>query len=170
MKTIIVYESKHGATAKCAQNLSEALEGETILCNLKETAVPNLSEFDAVVVGGPVYAGQLPKKLKQWINANPSKFDNKKLGIFICGMTKGDKTAEVIQNAIPKEIADKASALAFFGGAFYLNKMNFFEKWILKMVSKSEEEIKFEHGPDGDFIESFDEAALERFVRQMNHE
>ncbi len=170
MKTIIVYESKHGATAKCAQDLSKVLEGDTVLCNLKEDEIPNLSEYDAIVIGGPVYAGQIPKKLKHWIGANQTEFDNKKLGVFICGMTKGEKTVELIRNAVPSEIIKKASAVEFLGGAFYMNRMNFFEKWILKMVSKSDDELVFEHGPEGDYIENFDEVALNRFAGQMNHE
>lgn len=169
MKTLIVYESKHGATAKCAEKLSKTLTGEATLCNLKEISKPDLNQFDAIVIGGPIYAGRLPKKLRTWLQVNQEALTQKTIGVFACGMSEGDAAVAASLKAFPEEITRKAVAVGFFGGAFYMDQMNFFEKWIIKKVSQSEGALVFEHGPQGDYIEKYNEAALLTFSEQMNH-
>ena len=169
MKTLIIYESKHGATAKCAEKLSKALAGETVLCNLKENSKPELGTYDRIVVGGPIYAGRLPKKMRTWLQGNLENLNQKQVGVFACGMTEGEKTEEVIRNAFPAQLISQALAIGFLGGAFYMDKMNFLEKWIIKKVSQAEGELTFSHGPNGDFIEKYNEEALATFSEKLNN-
>lgn len=169
MKTLIVYESKHGATAMCAEKLSQTLMGEVVLCNLKDNAKPDLGKYEMVVIGGPIYAGRLPKKMRTWIQGNLESLSNKPLGIFACGMSEGEKADEGLRNAFPEVLTSSAIATGFLGGAFYMDKMNFFEKWIIKKVSQAEGGLTLEHGPNGDFIEKYNDEALNTFSEILNH-
>jgi menaquinone-dependent protoporphyrinogen oxidase len=60
MKTAIIYASKHGTTEKVAQAIADKLKKTTDveLFSLKKNPNPKISEFDMIILGSPIYAGQ----------------------------------------------------------------------------------------------------------------
>jgi len=58
MRTIIVFAAKHGTTAACANLLAKQLDGEVVLCHLGKQRVPQLDDFDQIIIGGSVYIGK----------------------------------------------------------------------------------------------------------------
>lgn len=58
MSTLIVYTSKYGSTEKCAKQLAEQLTDSFELVD----SVPDLSLFDSIIIGSPIYMG---KSLKE---------------------------------------------------------------------------------------------------------
>lgn len=131
MKTIIVYSSKYGATEKCAKLLSEKLNGEVRLVNLKDES-PSLSEYDAVIIGGPIYIGKLNKDVEKFCIDNLPALVDKKKGFFICHMEMDKPMDELIAKYYPKKLVDTAAATGGFGGAFYVSKMNFMYRAMIK--------------------------------------
>ncbi len=167
METIILYESKHGTTEKCAQILAKELEGNITICNLKNEKVVALESYDQIIIGGSVYMGQLPKSIKQLFIKYEVTLLTKPLGLFACGMAEGEEATNELSTIFPKAFSNHAKAIGFFGGAFYLNRMNFFEKGIIKMVSKSKGAMEFEKGPEGDFKETINESEITNFAAKM---
>lgn len=153
MKTLLIYVSKHGCTEKCAQELASLLGNETTVANLRE-GTPNLKEFDGIILGGPIYAGNLPQKMKKFISANGDSLQNKKLGLFICcGQVENGN--EQLGAAFPQALRSHASVHASFGGAISLEKQNFLIKTMLKKVLKIQASY-----------ESIDSEAIAEFARQ----
>ena len=62
MKNLIVYATKHGTVKKCAEMLKVKLNGETVLANVNEE-VPDLDNFDNVILGGSIYIGKIQKRV-----------------------------------------------------------------------------------------------------------
>lgn len=131
MKTIIVYASKYGTTEKCALLLKDKINGDVDVVNLKNEK-PNLSEYDAIIVGGPIYIGKLNKTVEAFcINNLPAMIDMKK-GFFVCHMEFEKTMQELVAKYYPKKLVDTAVATSGFGGAFYVSKMNFLYKAMIK--------------------------------------
>lgn len=135
MSTIILYASKHGATKKCAELIAEKLEDKVELHDLKNEKVPELSQYDKVIIGGAIYAGMILKEVKEFCSANVNELSGKKLGLFISCMNAKEAEKQLNMN-FPKELLDNAVVKENLGGEFRFKEMNFFEKLITRMVSK----------------------------------
>jgi menaquinone-dependent protoporphyrinogen oxidase len=154
MKVAIIYTSKHGTTEKIACSIAEKLKEkyEVELFSLTKNPNPDISGFDLVILGSPIYAGQASGKMKSFCKANESVLLQKKTALFVCGMNAEQQEKELIE-AYPKILHDNAIAAAFLGGAFIFEKMNFFERAIIKKIAKTTISI-----------EKIDWEAIENFV------
>ena len=144
MKTLIMYCSNHGFVEKCAGLLNEKMEEKGTLLNLKSKNKVNLDAFDTVIIGGSIHAGKMQKQLKQFLTDNESLLLNKQIGLFIC-CSDQEKALNYLDTEIPQNIVNKAFIKVHLGHAYYMEKLNFMFKAILKKVGnieKSEENIR----------------------------
>lgn len=135
MKTLIVYASTHGFARKCAKILAGRLDGEVVVADLKREKAPDLSPFDAVVVGGSIHAGRVQKAVARYISSNGPGLAAKKRGFFLCCMEEGEKADKQFKDAFPAELAEGAVALGLFGGEFDFDKLGWLQRTIVKKVS-----------------------------------
>ncbi|MBC8080009.1 MAG: flavodoxin domain-containing protein [Gorillibacterium sp.] len=157
MKTLIIYASKHGSTEKCAASLSGKFKGTVDLCNLKSNKVENLGTYDQIIIGGSIYMGRIQKEITTFCKNAQSQLQDKKIGLFICCMREGQDAVVQLESAFPKELLAKSAAKESFGGELIFRKMNFFEKFIIRKVSKVEKDTSF-----------FLPENINRFVQNMN--
>lgn len=165
MSNLIIYATKHGCTKKCAEILSEKLEGKADLLNLKETKGCNLDQYEKIIIGGSIYAGRIQKEVSKFCIENLNKLKEKKLGLFICCMNENSKEAQ-INTSFPEELLNIAVSKESFGGEFNFDHMNFMEKTIIKMISKSDENL-----PKIDVKENISKLSKEninKFAEKMN--
>ncbi|MCL6573295.1 MAG: flavodoxin domain-containing protein [Bacillus sp. (in: Bacteria)] len=135
MKSLIIYCSSHGTTEKAVRLLTENLQGEVLAVDLKKDKNEfDLKSFDTVIIGGSIHAGQIQRKLKQFMKDNHDVLVDKSLGLFLCCMRDGDAATEQFNNAFPQELRKETAAMGLFGGEFLVTKMNFFERQIVKKV------------------------------------
>jgi menaquinone-dependent protoporphyrinogen oxidase len=139
MRTLIVYATQHGCTQKISKQMKDYLGGDVTLVNLKKGSLPSLKIYDRVIIGGSIHAGQIQKKVKEFCNYHLAELQQKELGLFICCMEEGETAQKQLQNAYPEELFLNAKVSAVFGGAFDFGRMNFFEKMIVKKVSRVKE-------------------------------
>lgn len=158
MKTLIVYGTKHGTAEKCSEILKSKLQGEVVSVNIKKKNVPDIGSFDKVVIGGSIYAGQIQKEIKQFVVENIEVLKNKKLAFFICGMS--DKDFEtLVKNYFPEELLVKATDVEYFGGEIIFKNMNFFERFIVKKVMKTDKDTS-----------TISEENIDKFAQLINKE
>ncbi|WML31501.1 flavodoxin domain-containing protein [Neobacillus sp. OS1-32] len=135
MKTLIVYCSSHGTTEKAVSLISENLEGEVLSVDLKRDKIFfDLKDFDTVIIGGSIHAGEIQRKIKQFIHKYHDDLLEKEIALFLCCMREGELAIEQFNNAYPQELRKNAVALGLFGGEFLVSKMNFFERQVVKKV------------------------------------
>ncbi|HYQ58409.1 MAG TPA: flavodoxin domain-containing protein, partial [Draconibacterium sp.] len=151
------YCTTHGCTEKTANELKSFLGGEVQMVNLKQNPNPDITNFDQVIIGGSIHAGQIQKKVKEFCKQNLEGLQNKELGLFICCMEEGENAELQLQNAFPEVLYHGAKAKSYFGGEFNFQKMNFFEKLIVKKVAKVEESTSH-----------FNQEAIRKFSNRMN--
>lgn len=159
MKTAIIYLSRHGTTEKVAHMICDRLpEDEITLINLKEVPGPDLATFERIVIGTSVYAGDVRKPFKKFCTTeNLCLFACKELGLFVCGMEEDEfKQTQELERAFPEQVRRFAKAKAFVGGEFLFDKMSFFEKIIVKKVTKVSSTIS-----------RIDTGALDKFIAKL---
>jgi len=132
MKNLIVYATKHGTVKKCAEMLKEKLNGETVLANVKE-ALPDLEDFDTVILGGSIYIGKIQKKLSNYVKDNLDKLLKKKVAVFICS---GEDKLEYITESFPEKLLNHAVSKQLFGGELILENLNFFTRFLMRRIMK----------------------------------
>lgn len=135
MNTLIVYATKYGSAEKCAKILAEKLTGEVKLSNLTVVQNINLTVYDKVIIGGSIYAGRIQKQVNEFCSSNLRVLKQKKIGLFICGMLSDQAELE-LSNAFIPELLTMAVVKEFFGGELKFQKINFMERFMVKMVSK----------------------------------
>jgi menaquinone-dependent protoporphyrinogen oxidase len=157
MKILIVYATKHGCTEKCVNKLKNRLTGEIELLNLKKSAKIDLNNYETVIIGGSIHAGQIQKSVKRFCLNYLNLLKEKKIGIFICCMEEGEKAADQFNRAFPEELIKQASATGIFGGEFNFEKMNFIERFIVRKIAKVDKSVS-----------KIYEENITKFVSQIN--
>lgn len=135
MKTLILYYSKYGTTKKCAQMLADKIDENADIVGYKQRKNADIDKYDTVIIGAPVYMGML-KKMKSFCEANLSKLQAKKVGLFVCHMDVDKPMEEKIVEYFPKALIDHSSVVMSFGGAYDTDKMKKFDKFIFEKVAK----------------------------------
>lgn len=137
MNALIAYSSKYGCTKKCVDLLHKELNGNVDIINLQTSKNIDLSKYDKVIIGGSIYMGMIQKEVKEFCNNNLEILKGKQIGLFICGMQEGESINTEINENFPKELLEASIIKEHFGGEFTFSKMKFFEKIIVKMISKT---------------------------------
>jgi menaquinone-dependent protoporphyrinogen oxidase len=155
MKTAIIYASKHGTTEKVAVAIAEKLmkTNAVELFSLKKTPNPDISGFEAVILGSSIYAGQASAKMKNFCKANETALLQKKTGLFVCGMHPDIAQQEKeLKDAFSDVLREKAIVTAFLGGEFLFERLNFFERFIVKKIAKTNTSV---HRIDWEAVDEF---------------
>lgn len=136
MNILIAYAGKTGTTQRCAKMLEQGLKNVTVINLVEET--PDISKYDLIIIGGSIRIGILHSKAKKFIKDNKEKLLNKKTAYYICcGFSDGYK--KYFETNIDKELLDKSIIYDTFGGEMDVNKQKGIEKFIVKMVNKTEQ-------------------------------
>ncbi|MFC1607468.1 flavodoxin domain-containing protein [Candidatus Latescibacterota bacterium] len=141
MKNLIIYETHHGCTEKCAVKLRDQLQGETGLLTVKQASCSALDDYDTVIIGGSIHAGRIQKKIRVFCHDHLASLLEKKLGLFICCMEEGKTAQRQFDNAYPEVLRQHATASGLFGGELDIQRMNFIERFIVKKVAKVDRSI-----------------------------
>ena len=156
MKTIILYATKYGGASEVARLIAALFEG-AVTCNLNGDDIASLDDFECVIIGSSVYAGSFLNEAKSYLSANAEILCKKKLGIFACGINKS-KSNEVFKANVPDAVLAATTAVCLSGGVFNPERASFFEKLIIRIVTKQKGAI---NNINGENILEFAEAMKE---------
>jgi menaquinone-dependent protoporphyrinogen oxidase len=157
MKTLIVYRTTHGCTAKIAHEIGTLMGGEIDYCDLKTGMPENLQSYKRIIVGGSVHAGQIQSKVKAFCQKNLATLLEKELGLFICCMYEGEVAKKQMEDAFPEDLRYHAKSLLIAGGVLNFEKLNFLERFAVKKAARINESV-----------DNIDKASIDRFARKMD--
>lgn len=159
MKTAILYASSHGTTEKVARKIAQMLDNEnTVIINLKRSPKIDVSDFETIILGGSIHAGAIQGAIKSFYKKNMVTLLQKRLGLFICAMNTKDYDVE-FENAYPELLRNQAVSKQVVGGEFLVEKMNFFERFVVKKITGVKESVS-----------KIDDAAVSQFVKELKEE
>jgi menaquinone-dependent protoporphyrinogen oxidase len=142
MSTAIIYTSSHGTTEKIANMIKKEIQQDSVdIIKLKLKNLSDLKNYDQIIIGTSIHAGKISRVMQKFINANHDMLSNKKIGLYLCCMYEGETAKNQLYNAFPPELCEKAIATEILGGEFLFEKMNFFERAIVKKISGTKESI-----------------------------
>lgn len=126
MKTMVVYESKTGFTAKYATWIAQALSCEAK--ELKRVSSGEIAEYDTVIFGGWIMGGNI---------SGLNKIRNMNLEHFIVFAVGSMPASEEQRTQLMTQNHLEETPFFYFQGGLCFEKMGFFSKMMLKMVSNS---------------------------------
>ena len=114
------------------------LRNNAEVINLKNGERKDIDNYDVILIGGGVYAGKLQSEITKFIEANEGCLRNKKVGVFLC-CKESEKTAEYAKANLPDWLVNELFLLENTGYEINFERMNFFEKFLLKALFKVKE-------------------------------
>ncbi|HNW51472.1 MAG TPA: flavodoxin domain-containing protein [Prolixibacteraceae bacterium] len=152
MRTAIVYASKHGTTAKVAENIQKMLPlGEAVLLNLADNKTIEFHLFDRILIGSSVYAGSIQPKARKFVAQNMVDLLQKEVGIFVCCMFF-EKANEQIEKGFPEVLRKHARSIKHMGGEFLFDEMNMIERFLVEKITGKKSTV---HNIDDEKIREF---------------
>lgn len=129
-KGIVLYQSKYGATRTYANWLSTELLWD---CQeIKLTNAKTLMDYDAIVLGGGIYASHISGL--SFLKKNHARWQDKKLAVFCVGASPYDESAV---NAIKeRHFQDNIKGIPCYycRGAWDESKMTFVDKAFYQLL------------------------------------
>jgi len=132
MKTLIAYGTGTGTTKELSETLSKKIKGDVTVINLKEQKNINLSDFETIIIGGSIRAGQMQSEVRSFCRNNLNELKQKNVGLFIC-CGSDEKAHNYMKNSFTEELYDKALAKEHFGFENNPDKFSSFDKFLLKV-------------------------------------
>ena len=152
MRTAIVFATKYGSVEKAALKLKDYLTGEVSIFNVKNN--PVITGYDSVIIGSSVYAGNIQKKMRQYLKHNLNHLREKRIGLYICaGTPKEEVSQSYLKKCYPHELHEKASAKGNLGYEYDLEKFSFADKLIVRIVGVKKSESVFYEDKIKEFAE-----------------
>ncbi len=136
MKMLIVFASKTGVTKDVAHALKNKLEGDVTVEEMRFVNDRMLELYDYVVLGAPVYMGHALSKMRSFVKRYQNVLLEKRLAFFFVG-GDGESDLEELLKGYGKLFSGKGEFMVHMGGEFRFEKMGFFSRFIVKMVTKS---------------------------------
>ena len=141
MPAVIVYMSLHGCTEKAAKILAEMSWVKVNLVNLRNHPAPSLENYSTVIVGGSVHMGQIQGKIRRFCYENKSDLLTKRLGLYLCHMSEGEKAVQQFNDAYCERLRNHSVAKGLFGGEFNFDKMTNHEKTLIMKAAGIDKNI-----------------------------
>jgi len=145
-KVLIVYGTRYGTTTEVVQDMSNTareLGVQVEMINLeKETPHSNPEEYDLVIIGSGIRAGQWTKQPLKFIEDNLDALSRTKVALFVVSGYAGDpdKVAEA-QSEYLDTMPEKYPGLspistALIGGMFEFKRYNLVVRALVKNMLK----------------------------------
>ncbi len=159
MNNLIIYGTKYGTTATCANELASLLAGQTDVRNIEQQGTLDLAQYDRIIIGSSVYMGQINKGIKKFAEEHLARLLGVETSIFICSGLP-ENFDDVLKANFPEKLLFSATMKAHFGGTLDIDKMKFMDKTIAKMMSKQK--------GDGAPKVEIDHQAIESLASHLN--
>jgi len=143
-RVLVVYGTKHGATAGIAARIGQVLQEAGLAVDVKPAGeAGDVSSYQAVVLGSAVYMGRWRKEAAKFLRTNESLLAGRPVWLFSSGpLGEGDPVELAKGWGFPKGLQPVVDHIqprdsAIFHGAVDLQKLNTLERWMFKNAEAS---------------------------------
>jgi menaquinone-dependent protoporphyrinogen oxidase len=139
MKKLIVYGTKTGTTENCAMKIKADLGDRDVeMLNLNAGHRPDVSDYEIVIIGTPIYMGRINGKVKSFLLKNHDVLMQKDIHFFVCGLARGDEGVELFRKQIPEDLFNHAVQVRQLGSEIHPERLNPLYRTIIKKIVESE--------------------------------
>lgn len=176
-KTVVVYQSRYGATKRYAEWIAQELSCD--LLNRREIGAAALLPYDTVIYGGGLYAGGLAGV--DLLTKNYAQLRGKHMVLFTCGLADPadsdnvDHIRQGLNKALPPALRESAEIFHLRGamdysrlGPVHRTMMAMLHKMTLKKDASSlREEDRQMLDTYGKTVDFTDRASIEPLIRYV---
>lgn len=132
-KTVILYQSKYGATEKYAKWLAEELGGD--LVETKKARIDQVETYDVIILGGGIYATGI--RGISFLKKHFPRIKNKTLAVFAVGASPYTEKgmAELRARNFKRELAEVPCF--YCRGAWNEAKMTWLDRTLCQLLKKA---------------------------------
>lgn len=142
MKLLIVYGTKAGATAHCAekirQQLPEDLRENADLTDIRQFSRRKIADYDGFIVGTPIYMGRLNGRIQRFFRRYRERLLEKPLHLFICSLAPGAEGVELFRRKADPDLVEHASQVSQLGCEIHPEQLNAFYRFIIQKILETE--------------------------------
>lgn len=146
---LIVYASKHQATAGIARAIGEELRGAGLQVDVRDVnRVGSIAPYAAVIVGSAIYMGQWQPAATQFLEMHEGELASRPVWLFSSGPTgEGHPIALMKGWTFPEKLiplADRIAPrdIALFHGRIDPSRLSFLERTAVKMAQAPAEDSR----------------------------
>lgn len=145
-RILVAYASRHGATAEVAQAIAAVLrDGGAEADALPASDVADLTPYDAVVLGSPLYSSEWLPDAREFVSAHRAALGELPTACFVLAIRLHDGS-EAIREAIAgyltsERVIMRPVAVGYFAGALDLGKLSAITRL----------QVQTKNLPEGDF-------------------
>ena len=119
-RTLVVYESRYGSTRIVAKTIA-LIMGAAVHCVVDEFKT-EYKDFDFVVIGSPIYMGDVEPKIKGFIHENQDWLSEKPVALFCTCLDRRGGIDNL--KSIEKSLGKDAVSIDTIGGRLKLNNLD----------------------------------------------
>jgi len=135
MKTLVLYDSRHGFTQKCVGLLAGDLPAGVDLWPLRDRpGTPDWKTYHTVIFGGPVYFGRWSPRIITFLERHRDEVTGRglALGAFVVSLSPRAAALRYLAQALPAELQGALGHVSCFGGGITWKELAWWEKFLLK--------------------------------------
>ncbi|HEY8390275.1 MAG TPA: flavodoxin domain-containing protein [Clostridia bacterium] len=133
MNTLVVFSSKHGTTRKCAQTIADRIKSDLVDCTSKQI---NLNNYSRIILCTPIYFGGITGEMKRFFKKHKEELDKRSVVLLTCGLGGAQNAQATVDRFLDKFNLKNKINHEHLGGEIMWDSLNFFERVIMKAVSK----------------------------------
>lgn len=137
-KVLIAYTTRYGSTREVAEAIAATLQENGLQIELQPMRkVQVIENVQAVILGAPIYIGNLQKDFGQFLNRHQQVLTGLPVGVFALGPISEDEkewaeTRTQLEKTLEKYPWFKPAAVELFGGKYDPAKLRFPDNLLLK--------------------------------------
>lgn len=116
MKTIIFYQTSAGYAISVAKEIGTRLGGKVEYGNLHDKSLPDLSDFNRIIVGVDALPGIQPQEVVRFWEQNRDQLIASEVGLYISCRETGDEARQLFIQSFPEELQSHAKGILINGG------------------------------------------------------
>lgn len=156
MRTLIVYASKYGFTEHVARLIADRIEGDVELRRCGPDFSADLTKFQAVIIGSPIYVGRPNEFILDFCENYQRLLASKSIAFFTTGVT-GENAVMALVQRLPETLVQKAKGLENLGYALDFSKMRWIDRLAARIAIKmSESEMVVEEQRLGHLVKNIE--------------
>lgn len=173
-KILLVFGTTEGHTTKIAQRMAEAMRGaghEVEVHDSKDARQVTLApDYDGVLVGGSVHAGEHQSSLREFVKDHHALLDRVPSAFFSVSLSaansddESEAETQAMVEKFTRETGWQPARTERIAGALVYTQYNIFIRQLMKLIAKGEGRAELDTSRDYDFT---DWPTVEAFARDF---